>query len=252
MKEIQIISLRNAIVRRSAVAAEFERSGLDFEFFDAVDGALGKEAWNHLVRADLAEKVLGRGMTDGEIGCALSHAFLLQAFLAEEHMQHLFVFEDDVRLGPVLGRVLDALKQTDLPESCLIVFPSGFDFYPRWRSGTGLMPGVRLYENVLPTWGAYGMYLTRGVAQSLLTDFLPVVVPADYVGRLYGARRLKVMGVWPPVISHPHHETNPRHSQIGTERALAESASADRGHRPHEWGSVSALNRFSRMIKQWL
>lgn len=250
MKAIQIVSLPEAIVRRAAIADQFSRLGLDYELFDAIDGRGFAASEDGDVRADLAARILGRPMTGGEIGCALSHARLLRRFVDDRGLDRLVVFEDDVRLAPGFVEVLPVLLTAPLPDDCLVVFPSGFDFFPRRRGALPLHGHYSLRENVEATWGTYGMLLTREVATKLLGDCLPIVVPADYLGRVYGCYRPRVLGVWPPVLDHPHFELVPEHSSIGVERAAMESAvGAPRSPETtlHRW-----LSRVSRLAKQWL
>jgi glycosyl transferase family 25 len=225
MKNVQVISLPEAAARRAAISGNLGGRGVDFEFFDAVDGLAEADRYRDSVDSVISEKILGRKMTPGEVGCALSHAFLLRKFIEQSALPYLFVFEDDIRLHESAIGAMAALSNRHREIHHLIVFPSGYDFFPRWRSRIALGAAQRLYQSVDPAWGTYAMFITRHVAERLLEDFIPVVVPADFVGRVYGRNRLPVYGVWPPVLHHPHFEQFPAQSSIGAERARAQAAS---------------------------
>lgn len=104
MIPIYVISLATDAARRARMAAQFDRLGLAYRFFDGVDGralpAAALEAaapprrrryWSHL--------------TAGEIGCALSHLAVIRAIAAAPDPFAL-VLEDDVVLEPHLPRLL--------------------------------------------------------------------------------------------------------------------------------------------------
>lgn len=83
------ISDRNNIYRREHARKQCDKIGLEPVFFDAIMGKdLSKEELN-MVTSDY------NYLTEGEIGCALSHINVLHTFLATDETS-VVVFEDDI------------------------------------------------------------------------------------------------------------------------------------------------------------
>lgn len=69
---IFVISLKHSEDRRAYITKELARFGLEFEFFDAVDGAsLDSDTIKKVCSYDITK--WRRPLSNGEIGCALSH-----------------------------------------------------------------------------------------------------------------------------------------------------------------------------------
>ena len=92
------INLARNPERRAAAQAEFEREGLDVEFFRGTDGK--------------AEAPKGLLITKSEWGCADSHIRVWRD-IAEKGYEMALVFEDDISLVPnftsKLQEVMDEL-----------------------------------------------------------------------------------------------------------------------------------------------
>src|SRR5215510_5601851 len=91
-----VINLDAATARREFVAAAFDEIGAPFEIIEAVDGS-------HLSDDDRARYSrrralyhVGRGLTVGEVGVALSHLRAYQRML-DEDIEQVVIFEDDAR-----------------------------------------------------------------------------------------------------------------------------------------------------------
>ena len=93
-----VISLARAAERRAGVIRRLEAADIRHEIVDAVDGAT-------LSRAEIADrfdpdynvKAMGRPMSDGEIGCYLSH-YCLWERIAAEAIPLAVVLEDDAHV----------------------------------------------------------------------------------------------------------------------------------------------------------
>jgi GR25 family glycosyltransferase involved in LPS biosynthesis len=82
---IYCINLEHREDRRITVGAEFEREGLDVEFFPAVDGRVNTPT--------------GLYVTPPEYGCSMSHTNIWRDIVEKKHTISL-IFEDDVCLVP--------------------------------------------------------------------------------------------------------------------------------------------------------
>ena len=88
---------------------QLSRLGMDYEIFPAVDG-------QHLSDRDLlqysakeATKLIGRELSRGEIGCALSHLRIYEKLIASGDFDCL-ILEDDINIGQMLPEVLGTKK----------------------------------------------------------------------------------------------------------------------------------------------
>lgn len=98
------INLDRDHARREWVERELKRTGIEFERIPAVLGtALDEE-----VLADHRQGG-GEGLSAGEIGCILSHAAALKAFLATDAPSALII-EDDVHISPQAAGLLGELN----------------------------------------------------------------------------------------------------------------------------------------------
>ncbi len=95
---IFVISLKAAAVRRASAVEEFERTGIEFEFFDAVNGREGSEKYFNSINKWLFRLNTLRDPLLGEIGCYASHLALWRTCVAMN--QAIVILEDDFQLEP--------------------------------------------------------------------------------------------------------------------------------------------------------
>jgi glycosyl transferase family 25 len=105
---IYVINLDDAVERRAAAAAQFNRTGISFERFPAVDGATLTQQEVDAVIAPGQITRFKRALSRSEIGCFLSHLKLWRLIAAGDKPA-AFVFEDDVEIdedGPMILEVV--------------------------------------------------------------------------------------------------------------------------------------------------
>ncbi|MFP2770808.1 glycosyltransferase family 25 protein [Oceanisphaera sp. KMM 10153] len=100
-----VISLEKCLERRDYIAAQLQQQGIDFSFFNAVNGSDKSnpllKRYNHTKRKWLTS---GKEATDGEIGCYASHYSLWQK--CADINQPLVVVEDDAKICPNAAQTL--------------------------------------------------------------------------------------------------------------------------------------------------
>lgn len=109
-----VISLSGAADRRERITKTFDEIGLDFEFFDAVDGRQFNVLEQSIYDAPKRLRCFGKHLTGGEIGCSLSHK-KAYAYLVENKIERALIFEDDVILRPDFINVLKEVLSCDVP-----------------------------------------------------------------------------------------------------------------------------------------
>ncbi|HHV6305291.1 TPA: glycosyltransferase family 25 protein, partial [Haemophilus influenzae] len=91
-----VISLTTEQKRRKHITDEFGKQNIPFEFFDAITPDIIEEtAKKFNITLDRSPKAK---LSDGEIGCALSHIVLWDLAL-ENNLNYINIFEDDIHLG---------------------------------------------------------------------------------------------------------------------------------------------------------
>lgn len=110
---IFVVSLKSEKNRRKIIINQFKKLGVKFEFFDAVDCRGGiSDKYNDILDMELAAKRLGRVMTNGEVGCSLSH-HLLYKKIVKEKIKDAIIIEDDAILTPALKDFINMKNKSD-------------------------------------------------------------------------------------------------------------------------------------------
>lgn len=185
---VYVISLPGTDERRAGMAAQLTGLGLEFEFVDAVRGSV-------LSVADRADKLApvatiranigGRDMTDGEIGCALSHQMVYDKIIAA-HQERAFVLEDDARLLPGFLQALQATQEIADLDLLIFGYPKLSDEEVRlaWlydpvmavgRLSSGHVYGLRPRQGHM---GMVGYLVSRAGCEKLKKNF-PLRTVAD-------------------------------------------------------------------------
>lgn len=97
--KIFVISLTSSVSRRTSIRNQFDCINIPFEFVDAVDGRGYTE--EDLRKYTDFERVMAQRnwLSNGAVGCALSHLKVYERILAE-NLDYALVLEDDVLLKP--------------------------------------------------------------------------------------------------------------------------------------------------------
>lgn len=202
---IYVVSLPDAHERRAGIRQQLDAQGLAFEFVDAVRGSA-------LSAEERAEKVgpvaemkarINRGLSDGEIGCALSHQNIYEKVLNEGHACAM-VLEDDALLLPGFREAMLAAAWLDLdilifcyakPVAGDISWVGWYDpVLARGRLASGHVYGPRPQ---LGHHGTVGYLVSRRACEHLRMNFPVVTVADDYP---FFAKALRVWHLRPPVV----------------------------------------------------
>lgn len=103
VNHIYMINLKRRPDRKAKMEACFQLLGIDYEYFEAVDGRNLNEDYLHehgiKMLAEFQDPLHGRPLTFGEIGCFMSHYQIWQDIIKHGY-QRTIVFEDDIRFEP--------------------------------------------------------------------------------------------------------------------------------------------------------
>ncbi|GAB5359077.1 hypothetical protein AAMO2058_000513400 [Amorphochlora amoebiformis] len=114
--------------RKKFMMKNFKTMGIEYE--DSIFEALGPKTvdMDHYKKTKECREECHR-MSDGEVGCALSHVAILRDFLTQNHSRYCMIFEDDALVNPI---VFDFFTQSG-DKSMKEVLTKLVDTYDKWE-----------------------------------------------------------------------------------------------------------------------
>lgn len=219
--KVYVISLRSSVERRRHIRNSFGSLGIDFEFFDAVEGKeIDRSADSRVYKGESfilknnifsKTTVVGK-LNDGELGCSLSHLTLYEKII-QENLAGAIICEDDLvpkcNFVELIIKILEQCKDVHLIHPCthpyqglrqgwfnkkISVFMGG-NRYQSFRAG---IPGFDWFFNRrrrISNTSCY--YISNSGAQRLLDIGYPVRMEADRLTGMVAYNHLKVLLVDP-------------------------------------------------------
>lgn len=192
--KIYIISLPDAKDRRDKISEQLKKYDIDYEFFDAIRGNPDIKA-NLDYAYEYREKMYGRQMTAGEIGCFMSHQELWKKIVREN--ETACIMEDDVIIAENFSVILsklgnyknyDILRLSGIFNRKWFIWQeySGIKFVKYWRDPMGTQ-----------------CYIIKPEAAGILLEKSPLInAPVDDFLGNYALHKLNVVGCEPHAIMH--------------------------------------------------
>lgn len=110
--KIYIVSLSNEYERRSMISSQLDSMGLRYSFFDAVNPSQN-EYYQSFYRKDEVVRVFNRELTNGELGCNISHHLIYRDIL-EKKINYALILEDDAILSTDLKELVLSLLEGEI------------------------------------------------------------------------------------------------------------------------------------------
>ena len=191
--KVYVINLKRGVERRERISRRLRELGVAYEIVEAVDGeALSQKAKLDSVRRFAFWCHVGRGVLDGEIGCALSHASIYKRFIEEqwcvgiESIPCVCILEDDAIVDDRFLETLAKIKDEVNPNRSEVVLLSNHD-------------GQFLFAD--------GYVITAPAARAVLKANMPMRCPCDYWWLWKKRGLIDVRHSVPPVIDQNIHQT---------------------------------------------
>ena len=102
-----IINLKESTDRRAYMIDEMKKTGLEYEFFDAVNGKAIRNI-DEIYAKGASFKKIGKILTYGEIGCAMSHLLIYKKMI-DENIDQALILEDDIVVSSDFNRIFAEL-----------------------------------------------------------------------------------------------------------------------------------------------
>ena len=205
--QIYVINLDYAEERLAAVNKQLSRFGVTYTRIPAVNGrALSQDEKRNAVNRFRWWCAVGSPATDGEIGCALSHASIYRKMIDEE-IQLACILEDDVILDDRFPQVLLQLEKWHEKRSkhnsvCLLSNHSdSVGQLGNRHSGyqTPVEKNDFLVKESVGDFCTECYVLTREAARQLLQVNSPLITPCDWWGRWKRIKVIELYHVFPTV-----------------------------------------------------
>lgn len=186
-----IINLDKNVERMSSIKAQLDRIGLAYERFPAVFGKLlTKQEKKVHFSARRSFLAMGTCLTDGEIGCALSHAMIYRK-MCENEIPTALILEDDIILNDNFHDILKmAIEFLDSNKPQVILF-SSYGCIQKDQDGIERIKGGMCTD---------GYLITRPAARMLYMANYPVITVADSWDRWVKRYGLELYRIWPTAV----------------------------------------------------
>ena len=197
-----IINLEYETEKHNKMETLVNESGMRAIFIDAIVGAkLTERDLNKYYDKSRAKLIIGRELTVGEIGCALSHLVIYEKILKSKKGYGL-VLEDDTSFR-FSSRDLESIV-SELPSDWECVLLGHHDKFSR---GTEALTSIkyrkrindRIYVGrfVERAAGGYGYLISANGAAKRMKEFATIRYPIDY----WIAGKINLYGIVPPIIN---------------------------------------------------
>lgn len=198
---IFVISLHDAIDRRSEIARQLHDLGLSFEIVDATDGRTGLTRQHEsLIDRPGTFAALGRNMTNPEYACALSHLRVWQRVL-DRGLPGAVILEDDAILDRTFA---DFLRAQGYDAAPLILLDHEKARVWFWTKSLQRHE-IRLYRIAANCDRTTGYTISARGANFLAANSLPLRGPADWPCDITALRTLAAI---PRLVDRPDNGLN--------------------------------------------
>jgi glycosyl transferase, family 25 len=221
MKKIPIfiVNLNKDVEKKEHMQHLCKKNSLDCHFIDAVYGRdLSDDYIEQIYDKDKGVKEIGRELTKGELGCALSHLSIYHKML-DNNIQRAIVLEDDIYLVEDCTKVINSLDR--LPNNWELILlgyysnvqtelatPSSF----RYR--TSISDKYECVRLVRLAFGTHGYLINLNGAKKLSSQLTTIIKPIDYYTGT--DTDINMYAIRPRIVRlHPQYKEN---SIIETER----------------------------------
>lgn len=223
-----VINLEQDHKRREKVVKQCVINKLNYELINAVDGRTLPADILTLITHDYPRCAL----TQGEIGCALSH-LLTYARVVAEGLPYALVLEDDALAGPELESHLAGIKKlisVTRPEVFLLTGNSVYNCNIKKTDCNG-----NEYYRIAYGSGGHGYVINQAAAQEILRQNRPVIFEADRWMLFRNNGRLRVWCSKRAVITT---------SDVNWETSVLES-----GRKEHYAARSAYINKFKKAMR---
>jgi glycosyl transferase family 25 len=194
-----VINLEDEVGRRTAIERQLRDLRLSHEIMPAIRGStIPSHEWARYYDHVRFERIYGRRIRPGELGCALSHLAVYRA-VVERDLPFCFVLEDDAWLNPNVPALLQAIEARYRSDDPVLLLLSGATSvrgaaYDRLWSGYVVSVATAAF-------GAHAYVVSNAAARRLLDALHPVRHVADCWTWLHRHAHVRVLALRPTAVT---------------------------------------------------
>ena len=220
-----VINLDFEIGRKALMEKQLAGVGFPYEIVSAVNGKnLSPEYISRVYDETGAYAIQGKPLSQGEIGCALSHLSVYRR-LIEKRLPAALVLEDDAYLHESISRLagplFDHIAKTSQPTIYLLTHLLRYRRKPVLKLGS-----TYSLHQIVDACCAHGYLINQLAAKAMLEAFDPIRYPIDAWKRIAEAGHIQVLGLHPYVVGH---SVFAKESNIEVERLIVDDHFQPRG-----------------------
>ena len=192
---IYVICMEREIDRKTEIEKHLSKLGIQFDFFNAVDGHLLTQEQLKRYSEERSINHAGRPLAKGEIGCYLSHTGIWQT-MVDSNIEKAFIIESDAVLSEETIESVAALYSSETRWELAMLFYR--ECYPSIWGKRRLTKRSSLvkFSNKSSCTTAYTVTL-KG-AKKLLENAYPAYMPVDdYMTGGYIKKNINTYAVFP-------------------------------------------------------
>lgn len=182
---IFVINLKKDTEKKEYMKELCQRYNLHVEFIEAICGsALSKHEIDEIYSSDKSIGTLGRELSRGEIGCALSHKYIFERILKEK-VEIAMILEDDIFFDKTLVDILKFKENFEKNwELILLGHHTGYSRDIDTKQSIWYKKQLNsMYKLARPCekgYGTYGYLITNNGARKLLKYLDTIEKPIDH------------------------------------------------------------------------
>lgn len=210
--KVFVINLEKYVARKNHALAQCQNIGLSAEIFNAIDG----RSLSPQQIADKTHPELSAGLTESEIGCALSHLGVYQRII-KDNIDVALILEDDVQFDHYSSNVISYLKE-HIPQQPTVYLLSEVRKY--MRGGENIPHSEHELVSVSQAALAHAYIINLAAAKKMHAFMHPVWLEADRWTFLIECGVVNIKAVIPAVghLSKLSHESTIWHCEAELER----------------------------------
>ncbi len=128
---IFIINLKKDVNKKLHMQKLCDKYSLDYTFIEAIYGKeLPRDIVSKIYNQEKAVKEIGRELTLGELGCALSHMKIYEK-MVNENIENAIIFEDDISFDATILEAISSIKNFPTDWECVLLCYYRMAFYKK-------------------------------------------------------------------------------------------------------------------------
>jgi len=174
---IFVINMEKDKERKAYITKKLNEYQLSFDFINAVDGRLLDEKYiKQMISKNKAIDSIGREMSRGEIGCAMSHLHVYQK-MVEEDIEQAIILEDDIDINyDNFNEIIDFLAKENNNKPQVHLLTESISYLSK---NTQKIDGIYNIARVVQALSTAGYVINQSAAKQMLGINKKVWIVAD-------------------------------------------------------------------------